>query len=253
VRWNGSRSIANRKGVFDTHSQRLVPRLRPSISLAVGPNSSTSFGTIPISWAPSSHSSSSSTSSSTSASSMMKPPYLSFFFFFLARPESLSSSSLSYSSRESPSGSCSSSTSSCSETSRASELETRFANYSNQLHLISLILIGRQAKTTPCAQYSYLHAKINHNVQERCFIKRTKYFTSWGCRVCMFCKKKINTFPNQTNLIFKIITTTSEFLLVSGSLLGRDKERTFFQIVLITKLPSNSWWTAKVSGKSKTW
>jgi hypothetical protein len=66
-------------------------------------------------------------------------------------------------------------------------------------------------------------------------------------------QKKINTFPNQTNLIFKIITTTSEFLLVSGSLLRCDKERTFFQIVLITKLPSNSWWTAKVSDKSKTW
>lgn len=82
-----------------------MPLRLPSISLAVGPSSSTSFPTIPISWAPSSHSSSSSTSSSTSASSIINPPYLSFFFFFRGLSSFSSSSSSSYSllpSRSSP-------------------------------------------------------------------------------------------------------------------------------------------------------
>jgi len=80
-----------------SYSQRLVPRRRPSISLAVGPNSSTSLATIPYSPAPSSQSSSSSTSSSTSASSIIKPPKRSFFFFFFPGRSSSSSSSSSYS------------------------------------------------------------------------------------------------------------------------------------------------------------
>lgn len=109
---NEIRTSNSTETLTETYSHRL-PRRRISISLAVGPSSSTSL-TIPSSFAPSSHSSSSSTSSSTSASSMMNPPKRSFFFFFLLGRSSSSSSSYSSESRSSPSGSSSSSTSSSS-------------------------------------------------------------------------------------------------------------------------------------------